>query len=105
MRRFAPIAVVLGLASLMSLITVVVTLSILGPESPENVLFDGTRESSWAFEQAANPARIQEVADPAGSKTTVLRITARKDDVAPRGPVEDPLAALMGPARLMEPGR
>ena len=106
-RRRTPVAglaAVVGVAVAVSVASVALALLSLGPEPPEGLLFDGTRQSAWRFTQAASPDRIAEVPDPAGSSQTALRITARNEDVEPLVPDVNPLAVLLGPRAQMEPG-
>lgn len=95
---------IVACAALITALAVASALSVAGPAPPDGLLFNGERESAWSFEHAADPRRITEVSDPAGSDGTALRITARDEDVAPPTSLGFPLSILTGSGGLMEPG-
>jgi hypothetical protein len=66
-------------------------------ESTSDLLFYGDNVADFAMNQSA-PDAVTEVADPAGSGQSVLKMTVENDDVAPVTPTSDPRAQLLSPS-------
>lgn len=66
------------------------------------LLFNGSHISDFPLMQAA-PGAITEVADPAGSSETVLKMKVSDQDVYPVTPTQNPRAQLLSPS-LFQPG-
>ena len=67
-----------------------------------DLLFGGSRIKDFAQIQSA-PNAITEVADPAGSGESVLKMTVSERDVAPITPTENPRAQALSPS-VIQPG-
>jgi hypothetical protein len=65
--------------------------------SPSDLLFYGDNVSDFALNQSA-PDAVSEVADPAGSGQSVMKMTVDNSDVAPVTPTSDPRAQLLSPS-------
>jgi hypothetical protein len=66
------------------------------------LLFDGSQIKDFGLIQAA-PGALSEVADPAGSGESVLKLTVDDGDVAPITPTENPRAQALSPG-IIDPG-
>ncbi len=66
-------------------------------KSNPDVLFYGDSVSDFAMNQSA-PGAVSEVADPAGSGQSVLKMSVANSDVAPVTPTADPRAQLLSPS-------
>jgi hypothetical protein len=100
MRRLVSLAATAALVAIA--VAVAVTSSMEGAESSRPTVrgrFVGNAVRDFPLNQSA-PGAVTEVADPAGSRERVLKMTVANNDVYPVTPTDNPRASLLTPTKI-----